>query len=103
MWACTVSDGPLGSRPMGSMRAAVLEADGKLAVGQVDIEDPRPGEVLVRVTDCGVCHSDLSSLDGSFPMRVKVGNAKGTQVDVRGAPFDMGPHVRDNVARFEVK
>jgi S-(hydroxymethyl)glutathione dehydrogenase / alcohol dehydrogenase len=52
---------------MGSMRAAVLEADGKLAVGEVDIEDPRPGEVLVRVTDCGVCHSDLSSLDGSFP------------------------------------
>jgi Zn-dependent alcohol dehydrogenase len=52
---------------MGSMRAAVLEPDGKLAVGQVDIEDPRPGEVLVRVTDCGVCHSDLSSLDGSFP------------------------------------
>ena len=52
---------------MGSMRAAVLEADGKLAVGQVEIEDPRPGEVLVRVTDCGVCHSDLSSLDGSFP------------------------------------
>jgi Zn-dependent alcohol dehydrogenase len=52
---------------MGSMRAAVLEADGKLAVGDVDIEDPRPGEVLVRVTDCGVCHSDLSSLDGSFP------------------------------------
>ena len=52
---------------MGSMRAAVLEADGKLSVGEVDIEDPRPGEVLVRVTDCGVCHSDLSSLDGSFP------------------------------------
>jgi S-(hydroxymethyl)glutathione dehydrogenase / alcohol dehydrogenase len=52
---------------MGSMRAAVLEPDGKLAVGQVDIEDPRPAEVLVRVTDCGVCHSDLSSLDGSFP------------------------------------
>jgi S-(hydroxymethyl)glutathione dehydrogenase / alcohol dehydrogenase len=52
---------------MGSMRAAVLEPDGKLAVGQVDIEDPRPDEVLVRVTDCGVCHSDLSSLDGSFP------------------------------------
>ena len=49
------------------MRAAVLEPNGKLAVGQVDIEDPRPDEVLVRVTDCGVCHSDLSSLDGSFP------------------------------------
>jgi Zn-dependent alcohol dehydrogenase len=36
------------------MRAAVLELDGKLEVGPVQIEDPRPGEVLVRVTDCGV-------------------------------------------------
>jgi S-(hydroxymethyl)glutathione dehydrogenase/alcohol dehydrogenase len=52
---------------MGEMRAAVLEPDGKLSVGQVEIEDPRPGEVLVKVTDCGVCHSDLSSLDGSHP------------------------------------
>ena len=46
------------------MRAAVLEQDGKLDVGPVQIEDPRPGEVLVRVTDCGVCHSDLSAIDG---------------------------------------
>ncbi len=52
---------------MGSMRAAVLEAGGKVGVSQVEIEDPRPGEVLVKVTDCGVCHSDLSSIDGSFP------------------------------------
>jgi Zn-dependent alcohol dehydrogenase len=52
---------------MGSMRAAVLEDGGKLAVGQVEIEDPRAGEVLVKVTDCGVCHSDLSHIDGSFP------------------------------------
>lgn len=52
---------------MGDMRAAVLEPDGKIAVGSVDIEDPRPGEVLVRVTDCGVCHSDVSYIDGSFP------------------------------------
>ncbi|HEX6568789.1 MAG TPA: Zn-dependent alcohol dehydrogenase [Acidimicrobiales bacterium] len=52
---------------MGSMRAAVLEAGGKLGVGEVEIEDPRPGEVMVRVTDCGVCHSDLSNIDGSFP------------------------------------
>jgi Zn-dependent alcohol dehydrogenase len=57
---------------MGSMRAAVLEAGGKLGVGPVDIEDPRPGEVLVRVTDCGVCHSDLSNIDGSFPAPLPV-------------------------------
>jgi S-(hydroxymethyl)glutathione dehydrogenase / alcohol dehydrogenase len=53
---------------MGStMRAAVMEVGGKLGVSSVEIEDPRPGEVLVKVTDCGVCHSDLSCLDGSFP------------------------------------
>jgi S-(hydroxymethyl)glutathione dehydrogenase / alcohol dehydrogenase len=52
---------------MGEMRAAVLEADGKLGLSILDIEDPRPGEVLVKVTDCGVCHSDLSAIDGSFP------------------------------------
>jgi S-(hydroxymethyl)glutathione dehydrogenase / alcohol dehydrogenase len=46
------------------MRAAVLEDDGTLEVGPVQIEDPRPGEVLVRVTDCGVCHSDLSVING---------------------------------------
>ncbi len=55
---------------MGSMRAAVLEAEGKLGVSEIEIEDPRPGEVLVKVTDCGVCHSDLSSIDGSFPAAV---------------------------------
>lgn len=57
---------------MRSMRAAVLEAGGKLEVGGVDIEDPRPGEVCVRVTDCGVCHSDLSYVDGSFPAMTPV-------------------------------
>jgi Zn-dependent alcohol dehydrogenase len=49
------------------MRAAVLEAGGKLEVGEIEIEDPRPGEVLVRVSDCGVCHSDLSIVEGSVP------------------------------------
>lgn len=52
---------------MGAMTAAVLEQGGKIEVGQVDIEEPRPGEVLVKITDCGVCHSDLSVIDGSFP------------------------------------
>ncbi|HET6954349.1 MAG TPA: Zn-dependent alcohol dehydrogenase [Acidimicrobiales bacterium] len=50
-----------------TMRAAVLETGGKLGVSDVEIEDPRPGEVLVKVAHCGVCHSDLSALDGSFP------------------------------------
>lgn len=52
------------------MRAALLEASEKPleVVGDVDIEDPRTGEVLVRVSHCGVCHSDLSLANGTFPV-----------------------------------
>ena len=51
------------------MKAAVLQEAGKpLALwDDVDIEPPRAGQVRVRVTHCGVCHSDLSVADGVFP------------------------------------
>jgi Zn-dependent alcohol dehydrogenase len=52
---------------MGRVNAAVLEDDGKLAVDVVEVEEPRAGEVLVAVTDCGVCHSDLSLIDADMP------------------------------------
>jgi Zn-dependent alcohol dehydrogenase len=48
-------------------QAVVLEQDGQLKLDAVQVDDPRPGEVLVKVTDCGVCHSDYGYLDGSFP------------------------------------
>jgi len=51
------------------MRAAVLEEAGKPLVvrDDIDIAAPRAGQVRVRVTHCGVCHSDLSLADGVFP------------------------------------
>jgi S-(hydroxymethyl)glutathione dehydrogenase / alcohol dehydrogenase len=51
------------------MRAAVLEAQGKPLVVRDDvrIEAPGPGQVKVRVSNCGICHSDLSIADGAFP------------------------------------
>lgn len=53
---------------MVTTRAAVLTgADQPLDVRPVDLADPRAGEVLVRVAHCGVCHSDLSVIDGGFP------------------------------------
>jgi Zn-dependent alcohol dehydrogenase len=36
-------------------------------VDDIEIESPRAGEVIVRVSHCGVCHSDLSNVDGTFP------------------------------------
>jgi Zn-dependent alcohol dehydrogenase len=50
------------------MKAALLESSGgSLRLEHVAIEDPRPGHVLVRIAGCGVCHSDLSLVDGVFP------------------------------------
>src|SRR5918992_2765184 len=50
------------------MRAAVLEAFGEpLVVQEVDLADPRPGEVLVRLVACGVCHTDLYTASGADP------------------------------------
>lgn len=48
-------------------RAAVMYGvDEPLAVDEIEIAEPGPGEVLVRLTHSSVCHSDLSALDGSW-------------------------------------
>jgi Zn-dependent alcohol dehydrogenase len=71
-------------------RAAVLEADGNLKLDTVQVEDPRPGEVLVRLTDCGVCHSDYGYIDGSFPSArpVVLGHEAGGHVEAVGDGVD---------------
>jgi D-arabinose 1-dehydrogenase-like Zn-dependent alcohol dehydrogenase len=38
-----------------------------VAVEDVPIPEPGPGEVLVKVAFCGICHSDLSLINGTFP------------------------------------
>jgi S-(hydroxymethyl)glutathione dehydrogenase/alcohol dehydrogenase len=50
------------------MRAAVLEEFGApLVVQEVELADPQPGEVLVRLVACGVCHTDLYTASGVDP------------------------------------
>jgi S-(hydroxymethyl)glutathione dehydrogenase/alcohol dehydrogenase len=50
------------------MRAAVLEEFGRpLVVQTVDLAEPKRGEVLVRLTACGVCHTDLYTASGADP------------------------------------
>jgi len=49
------------------MKAAVCTEFGKpLAIQEVPVPEPGPGEVLVRVRACGVCHSDLHLVDGDW-------------------------------------
>jgi S-(hydroxymethyl)glutathione dehydrogenase/alcohol dehydrogenase len=50
------------------MRAAVLEEFGEpLTVQEVELSEPRAGEVLVRLVACGVCHTDLYTASGADP------------------------------------
>ena len=51
-----------------TMRAERFYAESKtVAVEDVPIPEPGPGEVLVKVAYCGICHSDLSLINGTFP------------------------------------
>ncbi len=50
------------------MRAAVLEQFGApLEVQEVELAEPKAGEVLVRLVACGVCHTDLYTASGADP------------------------------------
>jgi len=50
------------------IRAAVLEEFGRpLEVQEVDLAEPKAGEVLVRLVACGVCHTDLYTASGADP------------------------------------
>ncbi len=50
------------------IRAAVLEQFGQpLVVQEVDLAEPKAGEVLVRLVACGVCHTDLYTASGADP------------------------------------
>ncbi len=61
------------------IRAAVLEALGApppyaqsrpLAIREVELDPPGAGEVLVRIRAAGLCHSDLSVVNGDRPRPV---------------------------------
>ena len=54
------------------MRAVVLEQPGPLEPGRLRLADvpvPKPaaGQVLVRVSACGVCRTDLHVVEGDLP------------------------------------
>ncbi len=58
-----------------------------LEIVEMDLAPPGPDELLVRVRAAGLCHSDLSVIDGSRPrvMPMVLGHeAAGEAVDQRG-------------------
>ena len=81
-------------------RAAVLYETGApqpfaksrpLIVDEIDLDDPGPGEVLVEIVGAGLCHSDLSVVDGSRPrpLPMILGH------EASGIVREVGPNVVD--------
>ena len=58
----------VNGKEYGKIKAAVLYEPRTLIVEEVELEGPRFGEVLVKLAASGVCHSDLSRVDGSRPL-----------------------------------
>ena len=77
------------------MKAAVLNApQTPLELTDLTIDEPGPGEALVRVVTAGVCHSDLHFIEGTYPGRYPMVLGH----EVAGIVEELGPGVT-NVAK----
>lgn len=53
-----------------TMKAAVVRAFGQpLQIEEVPVPRPGPGEILVKIEACGVCHTDLHAAEGDWPVK----------------------------------
>jgi L-iditol 2-dehydrogenase len=77
----------------GTMRAAVYTGGGAIAVAAVPVPRIGPGEILIRVEACGICHTDLKKIEYNLlpPPRVFGHETAGTVAAVG-----------EGVTRFEV-
>lgn len=65
----------------------------------IEVLDAKGEALLARTLAPG----EAVGLDGVLPVRVKIGNAAGTELSFRGQAVDLAPVTRDNVARLELK
>ncbi|MER6615570.1 Zn-dependent alcohol dehydrogenase [Streptomyces xantholiticus] len=54
------------------MKAVLFDGEQVRVVDDLEIREPGPGEVLVEIAAAGLCHSDLSVVDGTIPFPVPV-------------------------------
>jgi succinate semialdehyde reductase (NADPH) len=85
---------------MTTMLAAVLQsAPGGLRIEEIPIPEPGPGEILVRVSACGVCHTDLHVMKAevAFPTPAVMGHEISGTVAALGQGVN-GPAIGTPVA-----
>ncbi len=83
------------------MRAAVLSDVGDMALevcDDVQLVEPGPNDVVVDITHTGICHSDLSVMDGTIPQQVPLvlgheGAGIVSQVGDAVSSVSLGDHV----------
>lgn len=67
------------------MKAFQLIAPGKTEIRDIDVPEPGPGQVLLKVSGCGVCHSDLHLLHMErMPFPMTLGHEPSGQVAAIG-------------------
>jgi propanol-preferring alcohol dehydrogenase len=77
-----------------TMKAAVVHAFGKpLVIEDVPMPVPGPGEILVKVKACGVCHTDLHAASGDWPVKPVPPFIPGHEA--AGVVAALGPDVTD--------
>jgi alcohol dehydrogenase len=77
-----------------SPATAPFTASRPLAVERLELAPPGPGEVLVRIAAAGLCHSDLSVVDGNRPRPLPMAlghEAAGTVVEAGPGVHDLAP------------
>jgi 6-hydroxycyclohex-1-ene-1-carbonyl-CoA dehydrogenase len=76
------------------MKAALfLGSNQPLEIDEIPTPDPGPGDILVKVAGCGVCHTDLHYLDHGVPTFKKPPLVLGHEIS--GNIASLGPHVSD--------
>jgi S-(hydroxymethyl)glutathione dehydrogenase/alcohol dehydrogenase len=81
----------LAAMPPTTMRAAVLERPGtEPRIEELELDEPRAGEVRVRMAASGVCHSDLHVRDGEWdrPGPIVMGHEGAGVVEAVGPGVD---------------
>ena len=65
----------------------------------VEVTDARGQPLIARLLKAG----EVVGVDGTPPLRLRIGNANATKVVFRGQPTELAAYTRDNVARLELK
>lgn len=99
--AATLPASPAASAsvPVPATAASGLLTLRTAAPSWIEVVDARGQPLVSRLLQAG----EAVGVDGTPPLRLRIGNAAVTEVTFRGQPTPLAPHTRDNVARLELR